>query len=153
MDEVVADAELLLLRFLLLEEQQVERHDSRCAEQGIGKHIDDDMGGEPRTLQCRHQCLGVYLWLEQVDTNEDERKDGGECENPLVFPSAIDEQSGEGQEEGIPQTRFAHGAQGWSFECYPEQDDEREEYRQSCQGHCYGLFATVSPCKPCTNHP
>ena len=53
-DEVVGDIEFFFGSIALLDEQQINGHYHGCPEQGIGHHVDNDVGREPRTLQCGH---------------------------------------------------------------------------------------------------
>lgn len=72
-----------------LDPKQVYRHNGRCAQHSISKHIYNDMRCKPRTLQSRHQGFIMYLGFKQVDTDEYKRKNKAETQNPLISPAAI----------------------------------------------------------------
>ena len=65
---------------------------------------------KPRALQGGHQRGIVDLWFKEIDTNEDERKDGREGEYPAISPSAPSDYACYGKEKGVPEACFAHGA-------------------------------------------
>ena len=97
--------------------EHAQRHKRRgSTQQGIGKHIHNNVGCEPWTLQGRHQRFIVYFGLQHVDHYKHRGQDGAERQYPLIAPTQINHQSGKGQEERIPQARFAHGAQRRPFE-------------------------------------
>ena len=59
------------------------------------------MGRKPGALKGWHERLGVDFGLEQIDTDEHKRQNGGEGENPLVPPARIDNDTRQGQEERV----------------------------------------------------
>ena len=134
-------------------EEQIDSHHGRSAHHGIGKHVDDDMRSEPRTLKGGHERLGMNLRFEQIDADEDQSQDCGKSKNPLVSPPGINDDARERQEEGIPQPRLTHGAERWPFQRNPHPNDEGEENEQSGDGHpvCHAWF--VFPRCECTGSP
>ena len=114
--KVIGDIHFVGSARRFLDEEQINSHHRGSAQQGIGKHIHNNVGCEPWTLQGRHQRFIVYFGLQHVDHYKHRGQDGAERQYPLIAPTQINHQSGKGQEERIPQARFAHGAQRWPFE-------------------------------------
>ena len=118
-NEIVEHVPDILVIAFRRDKEQVERYRESCAKKCVAEHINDDVRCEPGTLQGGHQCGVVDLGLEEIDTNEDEGEDGRERKDPAISPSTPCDDTGHGEEEGIPQARLAHGAQGWTFEADP----------------------------------
>ena len=76
-----------------LEPQQVDSHHRSGTQHGIGKHIDNDMRSEPRTLQSGHQRLVVYFGPKNIDADKHQGQDGTETENPFVPPTTVSDDS------------------------------------------------------------
>ena len=109
-NEIVEHVPDILVVAFGRDKKQIESHGQCCAKEGVAEHIDNDMGCEPRALQGGHQRGIVDLWFKEIDTNEDERKDGREGEYPAILPSAPSDDACYGKEEGVPEACFAHGA-------------------------------------------
>ena len=152
-DEIVRDLHLLSSRRLLLEEQQIDRHHRRGTQHGIGKHIHDDVRRKPRTLQCRHQRLGVDLGLEEVHTDEHQRQQRRERQDPLILPARIDHQSHQRQEERIPESRLTHRPQGRTLQRDPHRQDKTEEYHEARDGCRVSQYRLMLPRRPGTHNP
>ena len=125
--EIVKHVPDILVVAFGLDKKQIESHGKGCTEEGVAEHIDNDMGSKPRALQSRHQRGVVDLWFEEIDTDEDERKDGRKGEYPAILPSTPSNDACYGKEEGVPEACLAHGAQGRTFEANPKTADEGEE--------------------------
>ena len=108
---------------------------------------------KPRTLQCRHQCLRMYLRLQQIHTDKHNRQYRREGKYPLILPSRIHDDTCQRQEERIPQSRLTHRAQRWTLKRYPHQHYKTEEHHQSHTSGTIGQLSVTLPSSPSTYSP
>ena len=101
---------------------------------GVGEHIDNDMGREPRTLKGRHQHLVVNLGFQEVYADEDGAEQCAEREHPTIVPTEVSYQANKRQEEGIPQPGLAHRAQRRTLQREPHQGYVSAEDEQAADG-------------------
>ena len=77
-NEIICDVEFFGSDTTLFDKEQIDSHYCCRTKYGIGEHIDDDMRCKPRTLQGGHQCLVVYLRLEQIHADKHQGENGRE---------------------------------------------------------------------------
>lgn len=109
--------------------------DERTGQNPVGKHIHRHMRNEKHALQCRHQRLVMNLRLQDIYDTENRRKHCSEQRQPAIPPAAIDHQTGNKHEKGIPETCLTHCPHGRSAQKYPETGykDTHHQYRSKVQ--------------------
>ena len=125
-----------------------QRHQGGNTKDGVGKHIDNDVWGEPRTLQSRHQRLAVDFGFEEVNADEHQCKDGREREYTLITPTGIDDDACQRQEEGIPEARLAHCTQWRTLQRNSHHQDKTEEYDEAQDSRCIDQRRLLTPSCP-----
>lgn len=69
----------------------------------------------------------MYFRFQEIDTDKHAGKQCTERKYPFVPPADIGDQSGYRKEEGVPEARLPHRAEGRAFQRFPYPGDKGEK--------------------------